>query len=226
YITELRIDTAGSTFISTMNRFGLSIVQPAFSQSPGMYTSGMSDRMPFGLTLETIVRDSLYDLVPLSTEAARILSTPVFQRLEGIQQLGFVSRVWPGARHTRFEHSLGVMHLMTLALAHLTERGAAIDDETARAGVAAALLHDIGHYPFSHAIEELGPPILSHEEVGRRVIEGSEVAAVLTEHWRVDPGRVADLIDPRGELPPGDRLLRGLLSGALDVDKLDYLPRD
>lgn len=177
----------------------------------------------------TTIRDSLYDRIPLTAADVALIETPAFLRLDRIQQLGFVSKVWPGAKHTRFEHSLGVFHLMRQAVAAVRRVAPAcveIDDETARTAIAAALLHDIGHYPFSHAIEELGPPILSHEEVGRRVIEGSEVAAVLTEHWRVDPGRVADLIDPRGELPPGDRLLRGLLSGALDVDKLDYLPRD
>ena len=73
----------------------------------------------FGLTPETTIRDSLYDLIPLPREAALLLETPAFLRLDGIQQLGFVSRIWPGARHTRFEHSLGVMHLMREALAHL-----------------------------------------------------------------------------------------------------------
>ena len=187
----------------------------------------MSKRGLFGLTPETIVRDSLYDLMPLPAEAARILATPAFLRLEGIQQLGFVSKVWPGARHTRFEHSLGVMHLMGDALTRLTERGAPVDDETARTAIAAALLHDIGHYPFSHAIEELGPPVLSHEEVGRQLILAGDIAGILREDWRVDPARVGRLIEPDGTPPsPGDLLVRGLLSGPLDVDKLDYLPRD
>jgi HD superfamily phosphohydrolase len=84
----------------------------------------MSGFERFGLQPETTIRDSLYDLIPLSREAAQLLATPTFQRLEGIQQLGFVSRIWPGARHTRFEHSLGVMHLMTAALAQLLDRGA------------------------------------------------------------------------------------------------------
>ncbi|HMM42652.1 MAG TPA: HD domain-containing protein [Thermomicrobiales bacterium] len=181
----------------------------------------------FGLTPETVIRDSLYDLIPLSREAARLIATPEFLRLDGIQQLGFVSRVWPGAKHTRFEHSLGVMYLMEQALKRLNAHGAGIDDETARVAIAAALLHDIGHYPFSHAIEELGAPVASHEQVGRRIVVESEVAGVLREAWRVDPRRVARLISPGGEeLPAGDRLVRGLLSGALDVDKLDYLPRD
>jgi HD superfamily phosphohydrolase len=92
--------------------------------------------------------------------------------------------------------------------------------------LAAALLHDVGHYPFSHAIEELGRPVLPHEEVGRQLIERSELAEVLEREWAVEPRRVADLIAPRGALAAAYRLVRGLLSGALDVDKLDYLPRD
>lgn len=183
--------------------------------------------MLFGLTPATIIRDSLYDLIPLPAEAAEILASPPFLRLDGIQQLGFVSRVWPGARHSRFEHSLGVMHLMRAGLEYLVECGARIDDETARTALAAALLHDIGHYPFSHAIEELGPPVQPHERVGRQVILSGEIAELLAERWRVNPERVANLIDPDDRpLSAGDQLVRGLLSGALDVDKLDYLPRD
>jgi HD superfamily phosphohydrolase len=119
------------------------------------------------------------------------------------------------------------MHLMRVALEHLITNGAPISNETARTAIAAALLHDIGHYPFSHAIEELGPPIPTHEQIGRRLIEGEEIAPILRGAWQVDPARVARLVYPGGyTLGADDRLVRGLLSGALDVDKLDYLPRD
>ena len=174
------------------------------------------------------IRDSLYDLIPLSVADVALIETAEFLRLDRIQQLGFVSKVWPGAKHSRFEHSLGVYHLMRQALAAL-ERvyGASwVSEDAKRTAGAAALLHDIGHYPFSHAIEELGPPVRSHEEVGRQIIEHGEIARVLKLNWDVDPIRVANFINPRGPLSEEDRLLRGLLSGTLDVDKLDYLPRD
>src|SRR3954453_5167554 len=104
-----------------------------------------------GFPIETTVRDALYDRIPLSAPEIALISAPAFGRLERIQQLGFVSRVWPGARHTRFEHSLGVMHLTRLAVEHLrqTGQGQLIGDDSARVAVAAALLHDVGHYPFS-----------------------------------------------------------------------------
>jgi len=173
-----------------------------------------------------LLRDALYDRVPLPRPVAAILASEPFLRLQGVKQLGFVSRVWPSATHTRFEHSLGVYHLAERALAGLWERGllGGVSAEQIRALLAAALLHDVGHYPFSHAIEELGPPVIPHEQIGRRLIEASSLAELLEREWRVSPGQVADLVDPpRGAPRP---LLAGLLSGALDVDKMDYLPRD
>ncbi|HEY8292455.1 MAG TPA: HD domain-containing protein, partial [Thermomicrobiales bacterium] len=177
----------------------------------------------------TTIRDGLYDRIPLNAPESALMATEAFLRLDRIQQLGFVSRVWPGAKHTRFEHSLGVMHLMRQGIDQLRRHGGPVtlSDDDAHTATATALLHDIGHYPFSHAIEELGPPILKHEQVGRRIILGAEVSAVLTHIWGVDPLRVANFIDPPGPpQTPQDGVIRGLLSGALDMDKLDYLPRD
>src|SRR5260370_5047813 len=181
----------------------------------------------------SIVRDSLYDLIPLGLRELKLINTPAFLRLQQVKQLGFVYRIWPGATHTRYEHSLGCYHLMVRALHALLSRG----DEGGLNGIAkssiqtmlvAALLHDIGHYPFSHTIEDLGSPILSHEKVGRSIIEKSEVATILERDYRLSPERVADVIDPplTKALSPGDKLLTSLLRGALYVYKLDYLPRD
>ncbi len=195
----------------------------------------MTERV-FGITNQPVqwhptrmVRDALYDRIELTAPDSALMDTPAFLRLDGIQQLGFVSRIWPGAKHTRYEHSLGVLHLTRLAVEHLQQRHGDtwFTAQDARTVVAASLLHDIGHYPYSHAIEELGSPILSHEEVGRRIIQGDDVAGVLTSAWRVDAGAVAAMIHgDLDELTPGQRILRGLLSGTLDMDKLDYLPRD
>lgn len=178
------------------------------------------------------IRDSLYDMIPLGALERDLINTAPFLRLQGIKQLGFVQRVWPGATHTRFEHSLGVYYLalraLRLLLAHPNGlRLAPAEQAAPQVLLAAALLHDIGHYPFSHAIEELGYPIASHEQIGRQIIATGEVAEVLQRHG-VDPEAVVDLIDlPKGQEPQGVmRVLARLLSGALDVDKLDYLPRD
>ncbi|HYP59359.1 MAG TPA: HD domain-containing protein [Thermomicrobiales bacterium] len=193
------------------------------------YASGMTDVPGIEFPVATTIRDQLYDRIEMSAEELALLNTHPFQRLERIQQLGFASRVWPGARHTRFEHSLGVLFLARKALSHLRTRygDAVVPLDSARTVAAAALLHDVGHYPFSHAIEELGDPVRPHEVVGRDLITSDPIACVLREQWGVDPDRVAAVIDPHGyELNPPDRMLRALLSGPLDVDKMDYLPRD
>ena len=177
----------------------------------------------------TFIRDALYDRIPMYNRDLNLIGSGPFLRLDRIQQLGFVSRIWPGAKHTRYEHSLGVLHLTRLALDRLRSRTSSRpytgNDE--RTIIAAALLHDIGHYPFSHAIEELGSPVLSHEEVGRAVITSDPIARILERDWGVSPERVANIVDGRLDASSdADRLLYGLLSGTFDMDKLDYLPRD
>jgi uncharacterized protein len=211
---------------SMQHQFGHGCVNVGVTMSTGQQ---WLDQEGPGQEALTTIRDSLYDRIMLRPREIAVLGTPEFLRLDGIKQLGFVSRVWPGAKHSRFEHSLGVLALARRALAHL--RPALVTKLHARgpdleALAAAALLHDIGHYPFSHAIEELGPPVLNHEEVGRAIIEQGEVATVLERDWRLDPRRVANLIEPREPLTAVEQVLVGLLSGTLDVDKLDYLPRD
>jgi HD superfamily phosphohydrolase len=179
------------------------------------------------------VRDSLYDLIPLGLREEKLIGTPEFLRLQQIKQLGFVYRVWPGATHTRYEHSLGSYHLTVRALRALLQRGEdgglyGISLSSVQALIVAALLHDIGHYPYSHTIEELGPPIAHHEQVGRSIIENGEIAEIIERDYHLSPEHVADFIDPprMRARHADDELLGHLLSGALDVDKLDYLPRD
>lgn len=189
----------------------------------------MGDFTATGFQSAGVVRDQLYDRIALAREELALIGSLPFQRLERIQQLGFASRIWPGARHTRFEHSLGVLYLARRALNSLQERYGVevIHRDAARVFAAAALLHDIGHYPFSHAIEELGSPIAPHEVVGRQIILAGPISGVLSSMWGISPVRVAAMIDPHGyDMPAVDRLLRSLLSGPLDIDKMDYLPRD
>jgi uncharacterized protein len=208
--------------------FGM-MTQDSESQTTNTPTAGGLLTPGTRFPVRAHIRDILHDRVPLGEPELALLSCPAFLRLERIQQLGFVSRIWPGARHARYEHSLGVFHLARLAVDRLRLEacGSDIDDADARTLCAAALLHDIGHYPFSHAIEELGPPVIPHEEVGRRVICAEPVSSILGVHWDVDPERVAAIVAPGSrQLPAVDKLLRGILSGSLDVDKLDYLPRD
>ena len=201
------------------------VVQPPLQQTEGGLPL-LPDERPV-----TTVRDSLYDLIPLGPREVKLIGTAPFLRLQKVKQLGFVYRIWPGATHTRYEHSLGVYHLAVRALrALLREDGGlkGIATDSVQTLVVAALLHDIGHYPFSHTIEELGYPIVLHEKVGRSIIENSEIAPILERDYQLSPERVADFIDPprNKALHADDELLSYLLSGALDVDKLDYLPRD
>src|SRR5579883_1501198 len=179
------------------------------------------------------VRDSLYDLIPLGPREEKLIGTAPFLRLQKIKQLGFVYRIWPGATHTRYEHSLGCYYLALRALRSLLRHGSegglyGVSISSVKTLIVATLLHDIGHYPFSHTIEDLGYPVILHEKVGRSIIEKSEIANILERDYGLSPERVADFIDPpkHRSLPPDDELLSSLLSGALDVDKLDYLPRD
>jgi HD superfamily phosphohydrolase len=165
-----------------------------------------------------VVRDPLWNNIRLDPEALAVLDTPAFQRLRYVRQLGHAFLVYPGATHSRFEHALGTYHLARRALAELAAAGAAPDADTARHLRLAALLHDIGHYPFSHALEEAGLP--SHEMLAERHLGSGELGVVLSRIG-VPPGALIPLIQGKSDHP-----LAGLISGSLDVDKLDYLSRD
>jgi HD superfamily phosphohydrolase len=170
----------------------------------------------------TVIRDPLWNNVRVDDLAMELVDTPAFQRLRYVRQLGWVYLVYPGATHTRFEHAVGAYHLARRALALLEERGdiAHLRPEDCQLVRVAALLHDIGHYPYSHALEEIGA--LPHEEVARPLVTEGEVADILSRALGPDaPDRVMRLI--RGE---SDNPLQGLISGSFDLDKLDYLRRD
>ena len=169
-----------------------------------------------------IIRDPLWDNIRLDRAAVAALDTPTVQRLRYVRQLGHAFLVYPGATHTRFEHALGAYHLTRKALASLEERGelACVPEEDRLAVRLAALLHDIGHYPFSHALEEAGFP--SHEALGVAKLDRGELGERLREIGGPGfPARVGALITKQSASP-----LQGLISGSLDLDKIDYLSRD
>ncbi len=169
-----------------------------------------------------VIRDPLWNNIRLEPLAVQLIDTPAFQRLRYVRQLGLAFLVYPGASHSRFEHALGAYHLARRALDLLAERGDLRDvGEPARTHIRmAALLHDIGHYPFSHALEEIGA--LHHEEVARPLICDGEIGDILRKAMGPDaPERIVELIRGRSDHP-----LQGLISGSLDLDKIEYLRRD
>jgi len=167
--------------------------------------------------------------VPLTDRVRAVIDTPEFRRLARISQLGLVSLVYPAALHTRFEHSLGVYRLALLLLKQLAYHSRftqLVGAEEAELLIAAALLHDIGHWPFCHLIEEMHlPGAATHELFAHRFLLETELADVLREQWRLNPQEIASLLSGAGE-EPGRRLLASILSGPIDIDKMDYLFRD
>jgi uncharacterized protein len=166
-----------------------------------------------------VVRDPLWNNIRLDPEALAVVDTPAVQRLRYVRQLGHAFLVYPGATHSRFEHALGAYHLARRALSQLEEAGDVRLDGADRLRLKlAALLHDVGHYPFSHALEEAGLP--SHETLAARHLAGGELAERLNE-LGMPAERLLPLIQGGAREP-----LAGLVAGSLDVDKLDYLSRD
>ena len=177
--------------------------------------------MPVGGGFD-VIRDPLWNNIGIDAAALAVIDTAPFQRLRYVRQLGHAFLVYPGATHTRFEHALGAYHLARRALGLLEERGALADvpPDDVHAVRFAALLHDIGHYPFSHALEEAGLP--SHEDLALEHLQHPELVRVLDRAGLADvPERLVALIRGRSASP-----LQGLISGPIDLDKIDYLSRD
>ena len=169
------------------------------------------------------------DTAPLTARVRALLDAPAMRRLARVSQLGLVSLVYPGAVHSRFEHSLGVYRLAIEFLRRLQidpRFTAHVGVDDASAFLAAALVHDVGHWPYCHPIEDMGlPEIPRHESLVAGVLSEPKLSSVLMQHWGVSPERIAALIMGTADDPAG-RILHSLLSGPIDVDKMDYLARD
>lgn len=167
--------------------------------------------------------------VPVTARVRALLDTAELRRLARVSQLGLVALVYPGATHSRLEHSLGVYRLALAFLARLRhdpDFTAVVGEEDAAAFVAAALVHDVGHWPYCHPLEDLGLPGLPrHESLVGGILGGGAAGEVLRRDWRLDPARVAALVAGTATDRAGV-LLQSLLSGPVDVDKMDYLARD
>lgn len=164
-----------------------------------------------------IVNDPVYGLISIDNELIfDIIEHPLFQRQRRIKQLGLSYLVHPGAMHTRFQHALGATHLMQDALTVLGRKGFNISDEDREAAMIAILLHDLGHGPFSHTLENSFFADVSHERISEEFMK-----IIDRDHG----GRLAGGIKVFNDTHPR-RLLHRLVSSQLDMDRLDYLNRD
>jgi HD superfamily phosphohydrolase len=170
--------------------------------------------MPSG---RKIINDPIYGFITIDDPLLfQIINHPWYQRLRRIYQMALAQMVYPGAVHTRLHHSLGAYHLICLAINELKHKNIEITDEEATAAKAAILLHDIGHGPFSHALENILVPNVHHETLGLQIMHKlndeydgklSTAIAVFTNQYQ-------------------KQFLHQLISGQLDVDRMDYLTRD
>ncbi|GMQ26841.1 HD domain-containing protein [Algoriphagus sp. oki45] len=166
---------------------------------------------------QKILNDPVYGFITIPSELIfAIIDHPYFQRLRRIRQLGLTDFVYPGALHTRFHHALGAMHLMSITLDNLRLKGTEISDEEYEAALIAILLHDIGHGPFSHALEFSLLEGIPHEELSILTIEAlnREFGGQLNLAISIFKNKY-----PR-------KFLNQLVSSQLDIDRLDYLQRD
>ncbi len=164
-----------------------------------------------------IINDPIYGFVTLPNDLVYdLINHPVFQRLRRIKQLGLTNLVYPGALHTRFHHAIGAMYLMTQALHSLKLKGIKITDDETQAAVIAILLHDIGHGPFSHALEHTIVKGIHHEDIS---------AMLMDDLNKTFKGKLT-LAIKIFKNEHSKKFLHQLVSSQLDMDRLDYLNRD
>lgn len=171
----------------------------------------------FILNKKKIINDPVYGFITIPSELVYdLIDHPYFQRLRNIKQLGMTHLVYPGAVHTRFHHALGAMHLMSMAIETLKGKGHEITEEEEEAVVIAILLHDIGHGPYSHALENTIVSGISHEDISILLMNS------LNEKF----GNKLDLAIQIFKGSYNKPFLHQLVSGQLDTDRMDYLNRD
>ena len=169
--------------------------------------------MPF----HKIINDPVYGFITIDDELInQVIAHPYYQRLRRIYQMAMAHLVYPGAVHTRLHHSLGAYHLMRCALQELTSKGIDISPEEQQAAKIAILLHDIGHGPFSHALEQVLAEGFHHEELSLMMIKE------LNKQFN---GKLQMALEIFTDQYP-KKFLHQLVSGQLDVDRMDYLSRD
>ena len=166
--------------------------------------------------------DPIHDFVRVYDNELKIIDTPIFQRLRRIRQLSGAHLIYPGAQHTRFEHSLGVMHIASMAGQVLAEKGVVSSDDIQNLRLA-SLLHDIGHGPFSHLFEEIFEEKrkISHEDLGRDIILKTEIGDIISKNG-FDKKLITKLAFGDSKL----QFMNEIISGVLSADMMDYLLRD
>ena len=166
--------------------------------------------------------DPIHDFIRVRDTELKIIDSPIFQRLRRIRQLSGAHLTYPSAQHSRFEHSLGVMHIAGQAAMSLKEKGFLKTDQIQEIRLA-ALLHDVGHGPFSHLFEEVLQikKKISHEEIGKKIIQESEIGDILSKSG-FDKKHITKLAFGY----PKYRFVNEIISGSLSADMMDYLQRD
>ncbi|MFN0057945.1 MAG: HD domain-containing protein [Planctomycetota bacterium] len=187
------------------------------------------------------IRDSIHGYVRLTAAELRAIDTRTMQRLRGIAQLGLSERVYPGARHSRFEHALGTLEVVTRMFEELRGRlgieallrplgvSPTLGEYEQLVAVARflALVHDVGHAPFSHVTEDLLPGDRNHEDLTRLLVEHGELGVVARSHGANFAENLRAVLAPvSAPLPPPLEFVRALVSGAIGADRMDYLLRD